>query len=548
MTVRRPCAHPLARFSGSALGLCCVFAWFVIGCDSPGHDDQDALDDTIGIVDTVIAVSQDITLHSDADPDGTAPLNLLAGGATVALSQLADAIAQWECQRIVSCGCTTAKQPKPDVASCAALLSPAIAKAWSNGGLVARADLIPVCVAALDADSAPCSAAKLTGVTPCLAALRWPGKSGDACGGNGPFLCADGGDCEAGTCTGNPLGLIALGKPCANPFVCGNAECVTDANGKGVCQAPVPVGQPCANVGDCVQPAVCRIGVCTLPAKAGGKCSAITDCGPGLDCVGGSCAVPASCSPGSACGNGGECLGEIMNSCKALKPAGGTCAASSECAGTAYCDGASQTCTALPGLGGVCGNGVFCGAGLGCESGKTTCQALPGAGQKCLLGPGGPFLCAAGLACSGTTMTCDTPPLENAPCAADNSCSDADIDGDGKKGDLACNVTFKGKVCSKKLAAGTQCQNEACQDGLFCDTAAGKCAAKLGAGSPCTASTACSAGAACTPNASGKLSCGPLPSSGGLCLTDCASGLFCAIGPQSASCQPPVCADLDALQ
>ena len=138
--------------------------------------------------------------------------------------------------------------------------------------------------------------------------------------------------------------------------------------------------------------------------------------------------------------------------------------------------------------------------------------------------------------------------MENEPCAADSTCSDADIDGDGQKGDLACNATFKGKVCTKKLAVGAQCQNEACQDGLFCDIGTGKCAKTLTAGSACKAGTECGSGASCVPNGSGSLSCGPIPTASKSCLTDCAVGLFCDIGAQNATCQPPICGDLWAVQ
>ncbi len=537
------------RFALSvALGCLGSVHCLLAGCESPSHDEQDALDDTIGVIDANITNNQDTALNFDTSADGSAPLSLIAGGATAPLSQLASAIAQWECQRIVDCGCTTAKQTKPDVASCAALLAPAIATAWSNGGLVARADLIPVCVAALQADSAPCAVAKLNTVTPCLAALRWPGKAGDTCGGNGPYLCADGGVCEGGKCTGNQLGLLAPGQACSNPFICGDIECLKNAAGKGTCAAPVAVGQPCVNVGDCAQPALCKSGTCTLAAKAGDKCTAVSDCGPGLDCIASACAVPASCSPGSTCGNGGQCIGAIHNTCTARLATGAACSADKQCSDGSYCDSASKKCTVAPALGATCGNGSVCASGLGCESGKSTCQALPKGGSACLLGPGGPTLCAAGFACRADNGLCDAPPLENAPCAADNSCSDADVNGDGVKGDLVCNVTFKGKVCSQKLAAGTQCQNEACQAGLFCDASTGKCAKVLAAGSACTASNACGSGAACVPGASGKLTCAALPVAGSLCLADCAAGLYCDVGPQTVSCQPPVCGDLAALQ
>ncbi len=526
----------------------CLLSGLSFGCESPGRDDQDAMDDTLGVIDAVIDTGgMDIVLHKDVDPDAPAPIDLLGEGATVPIAQLASAIAEWECKRVIACGCTAPKQTKPDQASCVAQLTPAIAQAWSNGGLVARADLIPLCVAALEADSATCAVAKLTNVTTCLATLRWPGKKGDTCGGNGPFLCADGGLCEGGKCTGNHLGMIAVGQACSNPFVCGTAECIKNAAGKGTCQVPVAAGNPCTNVGDCEMPALCKAGICAAPAKATEKCSSVVDCGPGLDCVNGACAVPAFCAPGNTCGNSGQCLGEIHNACAAQKAVNEACKDDSECVASAYCNATAHVCAARPSLGEACGNGVSCAAGLGCETGKTTCEALPKAGAKCLLGPAGPFLCAPGASCAANTFICGTPPGENEPCAADNTCSDADIDGDGKKGDLACNFTFKGSICSKKLALGAQCQNEACQDGLFCDYSTGKCAKPYAAGSACKNGNECGISAACNPNASSKLVCGPLPGATQACLTSCASGLYCDIGTASATCQPPVCADLYVL-
>ena len=539
----------LARHSWSmafALG-----GWLLVGCDSPGHDDQDALDDTFGVVDSQVdAIGDAIVLQGDGSqvPDVDAGFSLLGGGATVPLTQLASAIAAWECQRIVVCGCVSAWQTKPDLNACIAQLTPAIASAWSNGGLVARGDLIPLCVAALNTASAPCAVAKLTSLQPCLAALRWPGKTGDACNGSGPFLCADGGLCEQKVCSGNHLGLIALGQACSNPFACGDAECVVGGAGKGLCAVPIAVGKACGNLNDCAQPALCKSGVCTLPAKAGEQCATVSDCGPGLDCVAGACTTPATCSPGSSCGNSGQCLGGSHATCTGQKTAGGGCKTTSECVASAYCDEALHGCVDRPTLGKACGNGAICSSGLGCDPGKTTCQNLPKSGQKCLIGPDGSAACQPGSACSLANSKCAAPPLENEPCAAGNVCSDADVNGDGKKGDLVCNQTVQGAICTLKLAIGASCQNEACVDGAFCNASSGKCAPVYGAGNACTSASACGTGASCAPTASGKLLCGPIPTLGAPCLTDCATGLYCENGTQAATCQPPVCADWYAVQ
>ena len=293
-------------------------------------------------------------------------------------------------------------------------------------------------------------------------------------------------------------------------------------------------------------PAFCSAGVCALPGKVGSTCASVLACGPGLDCAGGVCTAPTACTPGKNCGNSGECLGEVHNSCTDKKAIGDGCKSDGECVDTALCETAGKKCAARPVLGASCGNGTVCATGLGCETGKTTCQTLPKAGQKCLLGAVGPTLCAPGFACKADSFTCDAPPVLGQPCAADNTCSDADIDGDGKKGDLACNLA-KGSTCAAKLANGVPCQNEACQDGLFCDASSGKCAKTYSAGASCKSDNECGAGNSCIPNASGKLSCGPLPKVAESCLTDCASGLFCAIGTQNTSCQPPICGDLYAL-
>ena len=528
----------------------CAFV-LLAGCESPGHDDLDALDDTMGAIDVVQANNNDAFVNPDTGADvGGSGIDWTGPGKVVDIGVFAKAVAQWECQRIVDCGCVSTTSAPVDVATCIGQLTPAIAAKWSNGGLGVREDLVPLCIDALEAQSATCDVTKIETTLPCRAALRWPGKEGGACGAFGTFLCADGSVCEKGMCSAAHLSQMALGQPCVSPLSCGDAACVKGSSGKSTCAVRAAPGGSCHVTADCLPPATCQTptgataGTCVLPAAKGAACSVTTDCAPALACVGGVCTAPTTCSPGSTCGNNGRCLGTVQNKCAARLKVGGTCANDSQCADTTYCAAATHTCTALPTQGAPCGNGSACAAGLGCDVDAQTCQPLPTQGHKCALGAEGPFLCAPGLACTAATLLCDTPPVENQPCANPHTCSDADIDGDGKGGDLACNFTFKGSLCMKKLGEGVTCETDACQSGLFCDVIAGKCVKTVALGATCKTAKDCGPGNACVPNAANKLICAPLPKLGGACLDTCAAGLYCQQAPQVSACQPPVCGDL----
>lgn len=521
----------------------------ISACDNTARDDQDALDDTKSAIDVALdGGNGDASLFADAPADATTSVDWTGPGALVSIDEFGKAIAQLECEHIVNqCNCLAPQNSKPDVPACTAILAPAIAKTWSNGGLSVRADLLPYCVSALQTSTSTCASPKPETVPACIAALRWPGSAGDACGGGGPFLCADGSVCEGKKCTGNHLSQLAIGDACSNPLLCGDAACVKNDAGKGTCIAPLSPGKACTYAGQCAAPALCKSGICTVPGQSGDKCTSIVDCGPGLDCIGNLCAVPSACAIGAPCGNGGLCLGDVKNTCKNRLAVDSPCSADSQCVDSAYCSTKSKKCVTKPGIGIACGNSAVCASGLGCDSEKGTCQNLPGKGEKCAIGPDGPYLCSSGLACAPGTFLCQPAPLENQPCANPATCSDADIDGDGKGGDLACNATFKGSVCMKKLALGAQCQNNACQSGLFCDDSTGKCALPFASGATCTSDIQCGANR-CVPNSHSSLSCAPIPTLGEACLKTCGDGLFCEAGVQTSACQPPVCADLYALQ
>jgi hypothetical protein len=69
---------------------------------------------------------------------------------------------------------------------------------------------------------------------------------------------------------------------------------------------------------------------------------------------------------------------ELTSTCVALTPIGGTCMASSECGGLAYCDMTSQTgkCQPLVGEGSPCANSDACSDQFECGTGGT-CVAIP---------------------------------------------------------------------------------------------------------------------------------------------------------------------------
>jgi hypothetical protein len=86
--------------------------------------------------------------------------------------------------------------------------------------------------------------------------------------------------------------------------------------------------------------------------------------------------------------------------CVALKQVGDACAASSECARTAFCDMTVGQCAALKAPGDACSSSLECQAGNYCNATTSTCAAQLVVGAAC----DDPEACASGNCVSGACM------------------------------------------------------------------------------------------------------------------------------------------------
>lgn len=466
-------------------------------------------------------------------------------GATSQLSKdinaFCDPWATWACDRAMQCGCSTPKNGPLTKALCAAAMKASCAKDTAAvGGAIAQgiAAIDPAqvgaCIAWLDQQLPACvvGGLKAMGPGPCRQWLvQLPGPKGECVEDN--LRCADGSACSKGQCGGIPQ---ELGSSCSGASQCKSLACQAAS---ATCIAPKAFGDSCSGEGECPLLSACNQGKCSTPAKQGQACTATDDCAPMLACTAGKCAPAATtCDAKSDCGAGGSCLGEVFNSCQAKFQVGHPCSQDSQCGGSTWCDPASQTCAALPASGSPCANGVLCGPGLGCNSETSVCEPLPTDGKPCAMGEFGPMLCAAGLVCKTDAFVCAAPPAEGAPCNAHANCSPSA----GKDpGSLVCAFGPNGSSCVKRQALGAKCENDICQDGLYCDYKSNSCANAVAAGGKCSAGNECGAQGSCVPDNQGQLRCVPLPKAGEACLFDCGEGLFCDKGMKNSTCQAQVC-------
>ncbi|MCU0654704.1 MAG: hypothetical protein MUF64_05260 [Polyangiaceae bacterium] len=354
-------------------------------------------------------------------------------------------------------------------------------------------------------------------------------KQGDPCAFP---LCAGGlGVCQDGVCQA----LSGAGAPCQGPTCAAGLICLG-----GTCKAPAAQGGPCEDVAGCAAGLLCAGGSCKTPSPAGAPCTTTEECAAGLRCPEGVCSNPeGACKSTADCGQGSLCA--ASRSCGAPGAPGEPCENTEDCGAGAWCS--DGICASSAGPGQPCDEGVHCGIGLACAMDTGLCQALPGAGAPCALGLFGPVLCAEGLGC--LDGVCGPLPGEGKPCAMENRCTTADLDGDGKGGDLGCDFTAEGSFCNPRRGAGAPCQNDAiCQDQLHCDGKTGTCAAILPPGSPCSAGNECGPEGTCQPSSGGTFACAPRPGAGAYCLFECQPGLRCKQDPAKALCLPGACAQL----
>jgi hypothetical protein len=144
----------------------------------------------------------------------------------------------------------------------------------------------------------------------------------------------------------------------------------------------------------------------------------------------------------------------------------------------------------------------------------------------------------AGIIDTTDTFVCATPPAPGAPCNAHANCSPSA----GKQpGDLVCAFGPTGSSCVQRQPKGAKCENDVCQDGLYCDYKTNSCADLVAPGGQCSAGNECGLAGSCVPDDVGQLRCVPLPTAGQACLLDCSDGLFCNVGMKNTTCQPQIC-------
>ncbi|MEC7524755.1 MAG: hypothetical protein VYE22_33050 [Myxococcota bacterium] len=210
-----------------------------------------------------------------------------------------------------------------------------------------------------------------------------------------------------------------------------------------------------------------------------------------------------------------------------LEP-GSACSFSEECAGDAYCDGAScpataGTCSARKASGAECDGTDECVTGLVCEGG--TCQTSSSR-------PGGP---------------CDGP--DAIACPLGEICVDGDEETVGTCTPLAeVQTAALGESCDPQT--GTFCVS-----GLSCAVVGAgvggaefQCNARVGAGEACNVGfpSMCPQGQYCDANPFMGMfdgNCAPLPSDGQACAGslegNCAAGLVCVTGEAENTCVQP---------
>ena len=205
--------------------------------------------------------------------------------------------------------------------------------------------------------------------------------------------------------------------------------------------------------GACAFSEECTSGMCDIPA-----CS--------MACCIGTCigdAPPAPGGPGTACNTSSDCTNDSfcdfslnMPVCTALRAAGETCHATTECAYGLGCAGTTTfTCKTLPTLGEPCPDRVCRDAGNYCN-GDGVCAKLGLAGDACASAED----CSPAYPCDFTTMKCTQGPRTGEACDADHRCFDADT---------FCDTAAASPTCVKRRPDGGTCQSNSQCESHYCD-------------------------------------------------------------------------------
>lgn len=400
-----------------------------------------------------------------------------------------------------------------------------------------------------------------------------------------PYACADGLSC--GTSCG-------LDSQCSSPATCdvGSGKCLAPQANGALCQS----GKQCAS-GACVDNVCCNSActgscqACSAQKKGGGTDGDCDNVAAGLDPDGecpsdspegcqrdGTCSGTGSCrlyvagtvcgltscvgnkQLGSSCDGLGVCVASSAYDCGDYACAGSscntTCALSSDCTASAYCDAGK----CLPRI----ASGSSCSVGDQCESGfcvdgvccqtpcASQCAACDSAGALGLCVPvkgaphGGRPACPSadpGMPCSA--KTCDG--IERSSCNAfvgaeiecrAGACQDGSAVEAAVCDGLGVCPEAKPVECAPYVCSGAVCKSSCtvdadCAPGAGCSPSLGKCVA----GATCT-------GVATLKNAAGVAEdCAPFACSAGACRTSCGSIQDCAPGAvcsKAGVCKKPL--------
>lgn len=486
---------------------------------------------------------------SDSSPSDASPKDASAdtssdsaatGQLSKDLASFCDPWVAWACQRALSCGCSTPKSGPLSAGVCSSAMKAIclddfkkVSAGMAAGMIAIDPAKVPACIAWLDQQLPKCLVAgkKAMKPGPCTEWLVQVLSPAGECSGGMP--CPDGSGCVDDKC-----GAVRqkAGAACTSNGQCQSQQCDSSL---GKCSGYAAKGDSCETHATCPLLSPCIAGKCASLAKPGQACTSTDGCEMSLVCSGGKCATgPTSCDAKTDCGAGGACLGAVFNSCQAKLQEGQPCSQDAQCGGSTWCDQATQKCAKLPGSGQPCANGVLCGPGLACSADGGLCGPLPGDGKPCAMSEFGPMVCGPGLVCKTDAFVCGAPPTVGAPCNQHANCSPSA----GKQtGDLVCAFGPTGSQCVQRQPAGSTCENDICQAGLFCDGKTNQCSPVVAAGGKCSAGNECGLQGSCVPDDQGSLRCVPLPKAGQACLMECADGLFCEKGLQNSTCQPPVC-------
>jgi hypothetical protein len=310
------------------------------------------------------------------------------GGGSVAVDNLADAVANSACDRLVRCGAVA------DHATCVALYRTLV----NEDNLIAgvKAGMIKY-----DGGKAQECLDALAGAS-CDPSAQDERVEPPACKDAIKGTVADGGACKnSAECVSNSCNIPSCSMAC----------CAGTCN--PTAPAAVAIGQSCA-AAPCVDGAYCdATQKCVALLSANASCTSDDQCGYGLLCIGatGSATCAAAPKAGDAC--------VTHNGSKTCIVDGLLCDSTSHCA-TQLASG--TTCDPQAPL---------CKFDLSCDATAKTCGALPTTGKACA------GECAPGSYCkldqTTGTGTCTAPNPDGTACQNDVECTSNHCDGTTNK-------------------------------------------------------------------------------------------------------------------